>query len=76
VLAATRPEVVIACGRQAEQALQVLWEGPLLVVPHPAARILTNAAYARAKALFTPTYTGRYALRQRRGTILLVPLGP
>jgi hypothetical protein len=74
VLAATHPAIVITCGRQAEQAGQALWEGPLLAVPHPASRVLTNALYERARGLITSPYTGRYALRQHRGTILLVPL--
>jgi len=45
LLARYKPGAVIACGRQAEAALCELWDGPLLVVPHPAARRLTDALF-------------------------------
>jgi hypothetical protein len=50
VLATWRPDVVIACGRQAELALLDIWSGPLLAIPHPAHRLVTNALYRQAAA--------------------------
>jgi hypothetical protein len=74
ILRRCRPEVVVACGRQAEAALVELFDGPLLAVPHPASRVLTDDLYRRARALLTPAYSGRYALRQRRGYVDIVTL--
>lgn len=39
------PNLVLACGKLAEEALITLWEGPLLCVPHPSSRVLTNDLY-------------------------------
>lgn len=52
------PGIVIACGRQAEMALvgalgSMGWDGSsvgLIAVPHPAARLVTNALYQQARA--------------------------
>lgn len=68
VLARRRPTVVIACGRQAEAALADCWRGPLLAVPHPAHRLVTDELYLQARRLL-PTLAGRIALRQRRGGV-------
>lgn len=69
VLERRRPRVVVACGRQAEAALVRLWEGPLLVVPHPAARVLTDALYRQARRMLDAGLEERIALRQRRGHV-------
>lgn len=71
LLAYTHPKAVVACGAQAEKALVELWPGPLLVVPHPAHRLLTNALYRRARTLLTNGLTSRLALRQLRGDFKL-----
>ncbi len=63
------PAVVVACGKQAEEVLRKLWAGPLLVVPHPAARVLTDALYARGNELLRAGFDGRVALRQGRGEV-------
>lgn len=44
-----QPRVVIACGGQAEDALRELWDSTLLVVPHPAYRVLTDDLYREAR---------------------------
>jgi hypothetical protein len=69
ILAQREPRLVIACGRHAEAALIRLWEGPLLAVPHLAARVLTDVLYIFARSLFD-TCTERLALRQTRTGIM------
>lgn len=51
ILKRRKPEVVVACGKQAEECLVNLWSGPLLAVPHPAYRVVTNDLYRRARIL-------------------------
>lgn len=67
VLAARKPTVVVACGKQAETALARLWNGALLAVPHPAHRLLTDDLYRQARLLLADDLTERVALRQLRG---------
>lgn len=74
VLARRQPMLVVACGKQAEEALSRIWTGPLLVVPHPAARNLTNALYLEARALIESGFAERAALRQGRGKVERVQL--
>ncbi len=61
---------VVACGKQAEAALGRIWPGPLLVVPHPASRVLTDALYRRGYEILSAGLTERIALRQGRGEII------
>lgn len=72
-LAAEHDLTVVACGRQAEDALRELWSGALLAVPHPAARLLTDALYYDASAWLKRQLEQhkleRVALRQRRGRV-------
>jgi hypothetical protein len=69
VLKQRKPDVIITCGRQAEKALCCLWTGPIVSVPHPACRVLTNACYLKANSLLTDNYKDRLAVRQRKGKI-------
>lgn len=71
ILEARRPTVVIACGKQAEEALGQIWGGGLVVVPHPACRILTNELYAQARKLAGAVTFERVAYRQIKGKILI-----
>lgn len=66
-----RPNVVLACGDQAEKTAQRLWGGNLLCIPHPAMRVLTNALLDKAReTLYGPVpFAGRVALRQGKGFI-------
>lgn len=73
-LFAAKPEIVIACGRQAEAALVELWDGPLLAVPHPAHRLVTDKLYRRARRLLANGFEKRLALRQLRGEVRVVAL--
>lgn len=67
VLESVKPDRVLACGRQAEEALGRLWDGPLLCTPHPASHVLTNALLDAARELLLVGRPRRVALRQRRG---------
>ncbi|MGH9849030.1 MAG: hypothetical protein ACREBD_04155 [Blastocatellia bacterium] len=69
VLAARKPAVIVACGRQAELALLDIWPGPLLAIPHPAHRLVTNALYQQARSMLTRLNT-RLALRQHNGQVI------
>ena len=64
-----KPDIVVAVGLQAEKAMKVEWSGPLLVMPHPACRVLTNKLLDDAyQLLYGQTlYAERKALRQGRG---------
>lgn len=73
VLVARKPEVVVACGRQAELALLDIWSGPLLAIPHPAHRLVTNTLYRQARLLLARLDT-RIALRQRDGHVVTEPI--
>ncbi len=42
------PRAVVTCGSQALRAVGPLWTGPLLALPHPAYRCLTDALYQDA----------------------------
>lgn len=72
ILERRSPGVVVACGRQAERALVEAWRGPLLALPHPAHRLVTNGLYEYARQLLNGTMRfkcQRLALRQREGYI-------
>jgi hypothetical protein len=43
VIRRTRPRLVVACGAQAARAVQPLWDGQLICMPHPCYRCLSNA---------------------------------
>lgn len=63
-----RVDAVLACGQVAERAALQAWAGPLLAIPHPASRTLTNSLLDVTKALLEAGH-GRIAIRQRRGFI-------
>lgn len=69
ILKRREPQVIIACGKQAEIALSNIWNGSLLAVPHPSHRLLTNELYSQARLLLASDYIGRIALRQMRGCV-------
>lgn len=41
-LAKISPDVVLVCGKVAEEAIKDEWSGPIFFMPHPAHRFLTN----------------------------------
>ena len=77
ILEDRRPKVVIACGKQAEAALlDALGSSPagLIVVPHPAHRLLTNDLYVAAREELDHQREfwirrRRIAFRQRKGHV-------
>lgn len=70
ILESCTPRVVVACGKHAQAALVRLWDGPLLLVPHPTHRVLTNELYRRVRAVLDlPEFTGRIVFTQQRGGI-------
>lgn len=69
VLNARQPQIVVACGKQAENIVGQLWRGPLLVVPHPAHRLVTDALFREARRLLSQDFSARLALRQLNGSI-------
>lgn len=70
VLRIEHPDVVVCCGKQAELAVAPGWPGPLLVVPHPAHRLVTDDLYREARRLLAAGLTTRTALRQQRGAFV------
>lgn len=65
-------DVVFACGEQAGLALDVAWKGHLIVVPHPAFRLLSNELYivARKFSETLPKYPyKRVQFKQGKGKI-------
>lgn len=46
-----KPTLVVTCGTQALESVAPLWHGPLVAVPHPACRVLTNDLYLKARCL-------------------------
>lgn len=75
ILQRRNPQLVITCGRQAETALVKLWDGPLLSVPHPAHRLVTNSLYTEGKHLIKAGLNDRIALRQGKGEVIRETLG-
>jgi hypothetical protein len=60
----------IAFGRQAQRVLIELEKArPLLIVPHPAHRLLTDALYRKAGHILREGFTGTVELRPRNGSI-------
>lgn len=43
-----KPTLVVTCGKQALDAVLPLYHGPMVAVPHPACRVMTNALYESA----------------------------
>lgn len=75
ILERRNPTVVIACGKQAETVLSLLWDGALLAVPHPAHRLVTDALYREARLLLLTDFNGRLALRQKKGFVSAETIG-
>lgn len=74
LLLGRRPGVCVALGAQAEAVLCRHWNGPLLALPHPCYRLLTNALLEEGRRLLSSPFRCRLALRQRQGHFVAVPL--
>jgi hypothetical protein len=63
-----KPDVVVCCGTVAGQAVPPLWSGPMVVVPHPASRLVTDKLYIEAvRTLLAPDFGRRLCFVQERG---------
>lgn len=68
-----RASVVICFGKQAAKAVCPFAEQagvPILIVPHPAYRCLTNELYEHAGRMLAEGFEGRVELSQGRGKVL------
>lgn len=59
VLETEAPDFVIACGVQAVGVLAEVWSGPLLGVPHPAARLMKDRLYRQVAEMIVAGVKGR-----------------
>lgn len=66
VLAAQAPDVVVTFGRLAKIAVAKIATVPIVSVPHPAHRLVTNALYRRAGKMISGGVAASFELRQRR----------
>lgn len=72
VVRSQNPGQVIAMGKQAAAAVAPFVSVPMLIVPHPAYRCLTNALYERAGEMLVDGFSGIIELKQGRGVIQTV----
>lgn len=63
ILERRKPETVVTCGSQATKALQRVWTGSLLILPHPAKRGVRNALFEHARKLLEEGIDGIVDLR-------------
>lgn len=63
---------VVACGKQAMEAVDATWDGTRLFVPHPAYRMLTNDLYKLAARFLVSGFGGCIELKQGKGEINVV----
>jgi hypothetical protein len=67
VLREQQPDVVVTFGEQARKALLPLWHGPMVCLPHPAYRVVTNVLFESAAPYLASGR--RIRLIQQRGMI-------
>lgn len=77
VLRSQSPQLVLALGRQAGAAMKLVkmdggWDGPILVVPHPAHRLVTNTLYEKAGRLLDTAFDGIVELKQEIGRVKML----
>lgn len=66
VLESQSPDVVVAFGKHAAVALMQRWLKPLLILPHPAHRLVTNDLYRVAGCLIVAGFEGVVEIAQKR----------
>ena len=71
VLSRTKPRAVVAMGNQAAAALRLVVPGdmPLLILPHPTYRVLSNRLLVRAAKLIAGGFDGVVELKQGKGKV-------
>lgn len=68
------PEYVVGLGSQAGKVLREVVQGPLLLLPHPTYRVVTNALYERAGNILNEGFAGVVQLHQKKGSVALLAL--
>ena len=46
-----KPDFIVACGQQAMLAVETMWKGDFICLPHPACRWLPTDLYQRARGV-------------------------
>ena len=54
------PEIIVACGKQAEKVLVKLWDGPMIITTHPACRVLKNSVYEKVRDLLLKGFNEKH----------------
>ena len=67
------PDIVLACGVPSQRACAQIYDGPLIGMPHPACRVVTNALLEVVRMKIEQWENGRapirISIRQVRGAI-------
>lgn len=73
VLRSQSPDFVLACGSQAGRCLLEVGVGvPLLIVPHPAYRVVTNRLFSMARNMLVDGFCGVCELKQLNGSVSFI----
>lgn len=68
VLNTQKPDMVLVFGKQAAEAVKIC-TCPIMILPHPAYRVLTNALLKKAGRKLNRGFTGVVKLTQGRGIV-------
>lgn len=74
VLAWHEPDFVIACGKQAKNTVMPLWPGRLIVMPHPAHRVVTNSLFEQIAQVVRDDSFHRHRVTQEPGRVVFTQL--
>ncbi len=69
VLDDVQPRAVLACGKQAGELIVGIWGGPLVIAPHPAYRVVTDALWHLVRSQLRMANPGRVRFVQARGSV-------
>lgn len=70
VISRIRPSMIISCGSQAFASVMSLsLDKPVLAIPHPAFRVVTNQLFVTAAKTINDGFTGVVRLRQLKGEV-------
>ena len=75
VIEEQKPDVVVALGEQAKLCLKQLGSGPMLFLPHPAYRVVTNDLYQKAGRMISKGVTGVVELKQEKQRVRTIKHG-
>lgn len=77
-IARHRPDVIVACGLQAVNAVAAVWDGSVIELPHPACRWLPRDLYLMARQILDWPPEGVFRVRVwqgKGGPIEVLPAG-